>query len=691
MPRELRVHGVSGTPPRDILYTDPITRTPASVATKIYMRPKVDAGYDTVAFHWANLTSGSRITALWILLAPFALANAAGWMAGWRRSPLSPVDTPTSPEPWHVLIGRMAVRAAGLAITALFVVQAMTATVVLPLAWLEQSGRIDWGPIDVSFGWLTPRLAMTILVGSVGVLVYWLVAFVSTKSHFDEVADVSVTDLILDPSGDTMRAAREDDMGFTEASSQTEDPAGALIMDARLWTVHPMLHRLRRLHFGIGFVGIGVIVLVVTEQIAIGVGLAVILVFAFHWAWMTTYRPEERWVWVYTSWIPIGSLAVFVSAIGSIWFTQSSRWNVEAVHSLTFGIAAILGVFVAMSLAAGPLSAGALVLATFFGAVLGTTIGLLIDKALHTDVLIEKGVGWVAVGMLALLVWLAVVAAVLSLFGHEDPERGATSPLPEGWSSKVLVLIRRVALEARVLFYAAGVFGLASFVYALRAVWGYGRDQVDRPSGFWETLLAGLDPAALDQFPNGLINAGITVGLLGPGYFAVRSILRGWRGGPRGEERRRQVGILWDLGSFWPRWFHPLAPPGYGPRAIKDLTSYLEGSPADTILAAHSQGSLISAVTIARSSRPTRFITYGSQLGILYPRMFPATGVPNLVDEVAALSTMWVNLWRPTDYIGGQFIGRAGVVDRLVGQGTGHSAYELTSDYSTTRDNVAAI
>lgn len=685
MPRELRVHGVSGTPPRAILYTDPITLTPAEEPTKIYQRPEVDSDFDTVAFHWANLTSGSRLTALWILLSPYALANAAGWMAGWRRQASGALAGGPS---WQMKTGQTAVRAAGLAITALFLIETVTAVVVLPLAWLEQEGRIDWGPISISFGWLGSRPAATLLILAVGALFYWLVAYVSTRSHFDEVDRVGAYDLLFAPSGEAMRLTREDESPDRPFAGR-EDPAGATITDARLWTVHPIMHRLRRLHLGFGLLTLGTIVFVVTAGVPIAAALAGLLVTSLLGSWATTHRAEESWVWALNSWAPTLGLVGFLTSIGLIWTAPVDTWRVDIVHSMTFGIAAVLGVFVALALFSGPLSAGALVIATFFGAVLGTTVGLLIDKALHTDVLIDKGVGWVAVAMLAMIVTLAVVAIGVSLMGHEEEEKGATAPLPETFGDKLLVLVRRVALGARMLFYAAGLFGLASFGYVMVTVWSHGRGLVGDGAGFWETLLSGMEPAALDQFPIWLINLGVTIGLLGPGYFAVRSVVRGWRGGPKGEERRRQVGILWDLGSFWPRWFHPLAPPGYGPRAVKDLRKQLAGSDGDLILAAHSQGSLISAVTIALTKRPTRLITYGSQLGILYPRMFPATGIPRMVEEVALLCPIWVNLWRRTDYIGGQHIGAPGVDDREVTESSGHSGYELTEAYRDARRAVA--
>jgi hypothetical protein len=687
MPREVRVHGVSGTPPRSILYTDPITRTPESEPTKIYQRPEVDPGFDSVAFHWANLTSGSRLTAFWILLAPYALANAAGWMAGWRQDTSAGQTSPSRGT--RIEMGFVAVRAAGLAITSLFLVQAVTAMVVLPLAWLERDGRIDVGPLSLSLDWLGPKPAAALLMAVVGLLFYWLVASVSTRSHFDQVERTSAFALLFEPSGAAMKVVGDEETCFEKADSGAEDPAGASISDPRLWTVHPMLHRLRRLHLGFGFLTLGATFLVVGADIPIGVVMAALLLTAFILSWATTKRAEDDWVWAISAWAPTGGLIIYLIAVGWLLASPWEPDRFELVHSLTFGVAGVIGVFVALTLLSGPLSAGALVLATFFGAILGTTAGLLIDRALQTNELIDQGVGWVAVAMLALILWLAVVAVVLAFFGREADAEGATAPWEGRWGDRGLILVRRVVLEARVLFYAALLFGLASFGHVLVEVWTYGRQIAGEDADMFETLIAGMDPAALPQFPVSWITLGITIGLLGPGYFAVRSVVKGWRGGPKGEERRRQVGILWDIGSFWPRWFHPLAPPGYGPRAVTDLCKLLKSADPDMILGAHSQGSLISAVTISLSQHPTRFITYGSQLGILYPRMFPSARIPALVDEVAMLCPIWINLWRHTDYLGGQYIGR-GVDDRRVGEASsGHSGYEQTNAYILARQDLA--
>jgi hypothetical protein len=190
-----------------------------------------------------------------------------------------------------------------------------------------------------------------------------------------------------------------------------------------------------------------------------------------------------------------------------------------------------------------------------------------------------------------------------------------------------------------------------------------------------------------------LVSIALAMAILFPGAFMLKSIWSGWRGGTSGVDRRRKVGILWDLGSFWPRWFHPLGPPAYGPKVINDLREMIERQP-QAVVAAHSQGSLIAAVAIhgaGESGKVKGLITYGSQLGILYPRMFPGAGIDELVDSVAGRVSMWVNLWRDTDPIGGHYVDRIPVDNRLVGTDSGHSGYETTPEYLTARRNVVGI
>jgi hypothetical protein len=175
---------------------------------------------------------------------------------------------------------------------------------------------------------------------------------------------------------------------------------------------------------------------------------------------------------------------------------------------------------------------------------------------------------------------------------------------------------------------------------------------------------------------------------------------------------RRTVGVLWDVGTFWPRATHPLAPPCYAERAVPDLltrVTYLAGTweraeeeagwgppPRDgqVLLAGHSQGSVIAAATVMQLSAGTsghvRLLTYGSPLRQLYARFFPsyfgagalyrlsgllgATSPTSPTSPTSATSATsatratsatdgiqpddlararWRNLYRPSDPIGG--------------------------------------
>jgi len=133
---------------------------------------------------------------------------------------------------------------------------------------------------------------------------------------------------------------------------------------------------------------------------------------------------------------------------------------------------------------------------------------------------------------------------------------------------------------------------------------------------------------------------------------------------------RRIIGVAWDLGTFWPRAAHPLAPPCYAERVVPELVtraSWLAGQ-GGVVLSGHSQGSVLMAATALQIPPRLRdrvaLITYGSPLGRLYARAFPAyvnSAVVTQIDE--AVGGRWRNVWRETDPIGGP-VGRA-VDERL--------------------------
>ena len=109
------MHGVSGTPPDQLLYMSSVTYDQGWDLAKVYERNRDD--WDVKAYHWGSLTSKSSLTAFWILLAPFAMANVAGWMS-------------QSPNVWS----RIWVRVAGLALTGIFFAQVSNMAFDIPVS-----------------------------------------------------------------------------------------------------------------------------------------------------------------------------------------------------------------------------------------------------------------------------------------------------------------------------------------------------------------------------------------------------------------------------------------------------------------------------------------------------------------------------------------------------------------------------
>lgn len=129
----------------------------------------------------------------------------------------------------------------------------------------------------------------------------------------------------------------------------------------------------------------------------------------------------------------------------------------------------------------------------------------------------------------------------------------------------------------------------------------------------------------------------------------------------RDPSARRTIGILWDVGTFWPRASHPFAPPCYAERAVPDLTWRMASWTARTggrlVISGHSQGSVLAAAAVWQLREGTRhrvaLLTYGSPLERLYGRWFPAYFGAAPLSDLGREVHCWRNLWRATDPIGG--------------------------------------
>ena len=130
----------------------------------------------------------------------------------------------------------------------------------------------------------------------------------------------------------------------------------------------------------------------------------------------------------------------------------------------------------------------------------------------------------------------------------------------------------------------------------------------------------------------------------------------------RDASARRTIGILWDVGTFWPRAAHPFAPPCYAERAVPDLASRMSGWTGRTrgrlVISGHSQGSVLAASAVwqlpAEARKRVALLTYGSPIERLYGRWFPAYFGPGPLHGLHRSVHCWRNLWRATDPIGGR-------------------------------------
>lgn len=225
--RELRVHGVSGTPPRNMLYTDPLVAvidSPPDVKVdkhvRIYELPgdRLAVGPNVTAFHWGGLTSGSWLTALWVLLLPFSFANIAGWTAR-RRGP------------WQVT----AVRVFGLLLTGVFLNLALIASVDVYWQWV--TGAESTAPAIFRDN---PNVFAGVMFLLLGWLWWGLVSWASTRSHFSIQTGSDRRRLLWYPSPESLLDTRG-----PQGDDAWRDPAGTELTDPAMWNAHPILHRLR--------------------------------------------------------------------------------------------------------------------------------------------------------------------------------------------------------------------------------------------------------------------------------------------------------------------------------------------------------------------------------------------------------------------------------------------------------------
>ncbi|WP_326701533.1 hypothetical protein OG909_02020 [Streptomyces sp. NBC_01754] len=673
-----------------------IARVTGDVTAAVYRRTE-DVGAERYPQHhgdgpvreaycWSNLTSGNGSRALWLLLLPFMVVNLAHWMR-----------PGTGGGGTAVRLYGVVVRLIALSLTALLTAAACEVALDL-VAWqcagaAECVGRRSWlGFLSPGQGgwWSQPgrRLALAALLPTALVGLLWYLSNRTWSAYESQrPLDREQTD---------------------DAPAPETDPTGVPAVRPALgrpgfWYGRRLVARLRAAHTAAGFLTVAAAVggaaarydrsagdplsAATGRFLETGLALCAIVVVAVVCRrGRSERRLDNRIDRAATSFLPATALALLcVTCVYASW--SRPGW----VSSGALPGEAVFGVLVLGQ---------ALLVVVLAGVALG------LHRRTSDPRTTLRGLGGPAVAMLACALGGVMTGGVAQrvadwLDGPATPGMGGTSlvegpPVLLSWQASVipvllllllvpvLWLVVRTARRARRL--GPGIeaeYGPAhpdpgrtrqiARTMATAAL----TDSAPRIVGLVSGATLFLGAAAVagswisGQVPGlALDGAGPLVESVAGAAQATGSWLIGvgfilfvtWgRRAYRDVSARRTIGILWDVGTFWPRAAHPFAPPCYAERAVPDLSSRMCAWTGSTrgrlVISGHSQGSVLAAAAVWQlpdaARRQVALLTYGSPIERLYGRWFPAYFGPGPLQDLHRSVHCWRNLWRATDPIGG--------------------------------------
>jgi hypothetical protein len=159
---ELRVHGVSGTPPESLLGTPHVRQVAGDDYSRFFRPEPAPGGHVIEGYHWGKFTSGSWRQALTLLLVPFGMVNSAQFMLPEPRTTFS--------KCLHALAGAC-LRAIALVLTLLFTF-AMSLILIdlIGWRWADKAGFLKCLPDDTV-------LQVCVSLSAVGVLLLGLMGW----------------------------------------------------------------------------------------------------------------------------------------------------------------------------------------------------------------------------------------------------------------------------------------------------------------------------------------------------------------------------------------------------------------------------------------------------------------------------------------------------------------------------------
>ncbi len=668
---ELRIHGVGGAGPESVLdvpYSDFVAGDPtAGFFARPTELPLGGPPRRVEAYSWGGLTSRSRLRALWILLLPFALVNLGGWMLAQARPGLL---TPRAVNQW---MAAAAVRVLGLVVTATAVLYAAVAAIDL---YGYQCGvelctgdRLLLWPVANT--WSSVSLGRQLAVASlipIGVIA--LIAYLTKRSQDWVHPDVAEDPAHLDP------APHVD------------------LTDRGFWTAKHVAHRLGLAHTAVAFATVGYILsATVAELPDVGFGDGYKVTFAALMIGGATLvvligRLGKIWFW--------SLLGLSGSALGGlVWVTMlldgdarqlgqapGTRSLASPLGAVTVAVLVVIALVQLVAVARGESIRNRVYnwfapLAVLFGGlslVLVVGSGALIQVANYLGNGVshatwvagaDPSAGWpvvysdtaAAVAVNTLIVLAIVVVTALGVFVYRWVRRDRPTAVVAEYAgadtgNRLVMRIAQRVSTARVLAGMTDHAGTVVVTAIIGLVAAISVAAFIEPIG-GSRFLASLQEPAANLLALLVIGAVILIGRT-----------------TRSEGLRRGIGIVWDILTFWPRWYHPWAPPAYGERAVPQLAHRIRTLTADgcVVVSAHSQGSLVAVAAIAKlgaehgSVPRVGLITHGSPLRRLYGRYltrYVNGALLQRVTELLAAGGGWVNLHRRTDFIGGTMMDEA--------------------------------
>uniref|UniRef100_A0AAU2AF98 Lipase family protein n=1 Tax=Streptomyces sp. NBC_00093 TaxID=2975649 RepID=A0AAU2AF98_9ACTN len=682
---ELLVHGVGGATPEKML-NDPRTVRVTGDDTAAVFRRVDDADAEDrpvdpdgapvrEAYVWCNLTSGNGTRALWLLLLPFMVVNLAHWMRPTARN-----------RPGTVRLYGLLVRLAGLTLTVLLVAAACEVALDLT-AWQCAGTRAcaeahSWlgflSPTESDGGWWSEpgrRLALAAVVPAALTGLLW---FLSRRTW----------------------SAYESQKPLTHAPEAADDNIRTALGRPGFWYGRRLVARLRAAHTAAGLLTVAAALGSAASRhdrepggpaalealsrlldVALIAG-AVAVVWVVCRRGRTERRLDQELDARLVRLLPGAALALLLlTAVYAGWSRPGWRSTGRLPGDTTFGTIALLQGLLVLGLAvvahllyrahpdpraamrgfAGPAVA---TLACALGGVMSGGVSQRVADWLD-------GTGGTIAGPPVLLTWQASVipAALLVVLGLI------------GWLARRTLQLRRGELEAVERDYDDGSGermddARTRRIASTRAMAAL-TDRAPRILGITSAVTLLLGAAALagaqltDDTPGDASHgsyaivqgAAETAQALGSWLIGVGFLLFvTWgRRAYKDASARRTIGILWDVGTFWPRAAHPFAPPCYAERAVPDLTwrmaTWTEETGGRLVISGHSQGSVLAAAAAWQLKPSVRkrvaLLTYGSPLERLYGRWFPAHFGPAALTSLHHDVACWRNLYRLTDPIGG--------------------------------------